>query len=237
MAEPIETKSGDQTPPKADENTNITSKDELTMLKETISSLADQVKNQSFIIGKLSNAAKKTEKVVEVKQEEIVDNSDTGKFSELEQKIVALQKLNEAKTESVKKSLIARTLAEAGVDSKASSKIGNFLAFELGNRLKSLDSENGEMSLAVVDGEKEVPLQNYIKMYLESDEGSWAKPSRKGPTSSVTGNSRAVNSSVELSASDFSKAVSQVYADCKREGLGPKEAKSRIAALKMKTTV
>jgi len=207
-------------------------KDDITLLKETISTLAEQVKNQSFILGKITNSTKKEVKT-ETKKDETVDKSDISKFSELEQKIAELQRLNESKTEVAKKSLISKSLIEAGIDPKASGKMGNFLAFELGEKLEASEI-NGEMRLTVKDGEKEVPLPNYIKMYLESDEGGWMKPSKKGPTPNTGSTQRTgTGSQTVLSPMDYSKAVSQIYADCKREGLGPKDAKARIANLKM----
>lgn len=213
---------------KKEESTTPGEDQKLTESFNRIEALEKRLDDQSRIIGKYENLQKKEQKQPEPKKEE-AKGGEFSQFSELEQKVAALEARDEARLESITKAKYAQAIVANGGDPKSANDAADFLAFKNKDATKSESDNLGEVSVTV--GEDNTPVGDWVKMFMASDEGSFLNASKKGPSPKNKGDAQESGSMVELSSIDYSKKISEIQNDYT---LTQEQRDSKIKAFKIK---
>lgn len=224
-----------ETPP-VEEPQNLERKEDsndIEGLKSKIESLESRLDNQSRIIGKYENAAKKEVKEVpQEKKEELIRPPEEMKYTELEAKIAALEAKNNAKVEAIKRAKLAKYIVENGGEVETSADFADYLAYKNGSKINAVENDTGDISISVNVGDGEpVDAQSWVKMFMSSDAGKFMNASKRGPSVNNMGSSDSRREAAELSPMEFSKAMSKIAGD---KTLTPDQKDSARKAFKMK---
>jgi len=193
---------------------------------EKMKVLEDRLQKQSAILGKLENAMKKQPEVVK----EIEPKSEINKFSELEEKIKALEAKNLNKIEAVKKSTLANAIVTAGIEPEIAIDFADFISYKNRDKIVAEENELGEIEVKVKISETETAnVNDWIKMYISSDAGKLLSHTKRG--GSVKNVGKPANSSVtELNSMSYAQKIAEISAD---KTLTPEQKKMKFKQFKL----
>lgn len=199
-------------------------------IQTQLAEMQKRLDNQSRIIGKYENQQKKEEpeqKTEEKKEPE----TEASKFTALEEKIAALEAKNQAKLDSVKKAKIAQSILSNGGDADNANDYADYLAFKNKDKISVVENEIGEVSVTVKNGEEELSIGDWTRMFMSSDAGKFMISEKTGPSVKNKGKPSHSSSVTEVSSMEYSNKVAEINAD---RNLSADEKELKINSFKMK---
>jgi len=196
------------------------SSEELSQLKSQVEEMQERLQKQSALIGKLSNDKKREEPNGE-EPKDVKPKGEIAGYSELEKKIDAFQEKIQKQERAAKLNAIELALVEAGAATSLAKSQAEFLAFKLGSRVKASDDDSGLVVVEIADTDGvAMPVSSWAKSFIESDDGSYMKAHKTGPSVKNHGENSGSGSKVTLSSIEYSKGYSLAHSK------GPEAAKA-----------
>ena len=196
--------------------------------------LKQRVEGQSRLLGKLTSALEKFEKMqapAPAPEKAPEEKSLTERQRKLEQEWA--QKTQKARDRAVKQ-MIASALQHEGIaDVQLATRQANFLKSELADRI-AVDDDTDEVTID--DGGQQVPVGKFLHAYLQTEQGNWLLPSKKPANdknaakglgtiskSNLTEDGKLRISLAEFSKGKYSKAVGEKIAKGEFEIISPED--------------
>jgi len=179
---------------------------EIKTLESKISALEERLQQQSALLGKFVNAAKKEAQPEPAKK----PKTDVEQYSELKAQIEELQAKNQKQERATKLSAIELALVEAGADPARAKMQVDFFAFQLGDKLQIDDS-----AVVVKEGDSVETIKAWAKAKLESDEGSFLRAYKVGPSVKNAGGPSGSVSKTVLTSAEYSAGYARAAAEGK----------------------
>lgn len=150
--------------------------------------LVKRLDGQSATIKRLEKLVGKNEPATPAPKPTDLDS----RVKELEQTAEAQRQVAEKQKSREVRSRLAEALVEKGKLSPAdAARAANYIAADHKDRISVAETEDGEFSVTVKDGEKDSPVADWVGAYLQTDQGRFFLPTSRNPR--VPGNPEAIS--------------------------------------------
>jgi len=184
-------------------------------ISEKLDKILSDSNNKSKIIRKLTNRLNTLEEQLTGKEEEKPEKPETSP-SEIMEKFKAKQQQTEMKHQKRARLHEIRSALEAnGLDSAKSKRFAKLIEMEEGENFElTSDDDYGDYEvIGYKESDEIIPVNEWMKVYLESDRGSAFRPSVKGPTPNIDINrtrNKTSSGKKKISSMDFSKLIANM---------------------------